>query len=228
MQVLIFGVSGQDGYYMRKLCEANGIEVVGISRSEGDWFKGDVFDYEFVRQLVSTHKPDYIFDFAANSTTRHDVLFENHQTISTGTLNILESVKCHSPSTKVFLSGSALQFLNNDNPITEIDPFSATSAYSVERIYTTYLGRYYRSLGLKVYIGYFFHHDSPKRSERHLNMFVIKSLLAIKKGTKDFMEIGNFNIVKEFNFAGDVVNAVWTLVNQDNVFEAVIGSGKGH
>lgn len=228
MTVLIFGISGQDGYYMHELCKIEGLNVKGVSRSNGDWIRGNISDYSFVSNLIKTFKPEYIFDFAANSSTSHEVLFENHQSISSGALNILEAVKLYTPGTKVFLSGSALQFENRNVPIKETDPFTASSSYAVERIYSTYLSRYYRSLGLKVYVGYFFHHDSPMRPEKHLNMYVIKTALKIKKSGKGVLEIGNPDIVKEFNYAGDIVQAVWKLVNQDKVFEAVIGSGKGY
>lgn len=228
MKAIIFGVNGQDGFYLNNLLISNAIEVIGVSRSNGNWIVGNVADYNFVESLIKKYRPDFVFHFAANSTTRHEVTFENHETIATGTLNILESVYRNSPKTKVFISGSGLQFKNKGLPISESDPFEATSAYCVSRIQSAYSARYYRSLGVKTYVGYFFHHDSPLRSERHLNMKIAKAALRIKKASNEKLEIGNIDVVKEYNYAGDVVNAVWVLVNQDNTFEAVIGSGKGY
>ena len=121
-----------------------------------------------------------------------------------------------------------MQFVNHSLPISENDPFDTTSAYSVSRIQSVYTARYYRSKGLMVYIGYFFHHDSPFRSEKHLNMKIVKTALKIERGQEEILEIGNLDVVKEFNYAGDIMEAVWLLVNQSNIFEAVLGSGTGY
>ena len=119
MKALIFGINSQDGFYLNEILKNSSVEVVGISRSAGSWLKGDVSDTDFVEGLIKSKNPDYIFHLAANSTTQHYTLFENHETISTGTLNILESVYKYSPKTKVFLSGSAMQFENKGLPIDE-------------------------------------------------------------------------------------------------------------
>lgn len=225
MKALIFGVNGQDGYYLNQLLSKE-MEVIGISTSANQWVRGDVGDLVFVEDLLKKSRPDYIFHFAANSTTRHDALFDNHHAIATGTLNILESVRKHCPDARVFLSGSAMQFKNENVPINERTPFDAGSPYSVARIHSTYAGRYYRqSFGINVYIGYFFNHDSPLRTERHVNKKVTAAVNRIANGSSERLELGNVDVQKEFNFAGDIVEAVWMLVNQNEVFEAVIGSG---
>jgi GDPmannose 4,6-dehydratase len=228
MTAIIFGANGQDGYYLSNLLSHKGVKVIGVSRNNSNWIKGDVGNFKFVESLIYKHRPEYVFHLAANSTTRHNVVFENHETISTGTLNILESVYQTSPTTKVFISGSGLQFKNSGLPISEFDPFEASSPYCVSRIQSVYAARYYRSLGIKTYVGYFFHHDSPMRSERHLNMKIAKAALKIKEGSSGILEIGDIDVVKEYNDAEDFMRAIWMLVNQDNVFETVIGSGRGY
>lgn len=228
MKAIIFGSNGQDGYFLSNLLTEKSIEVIKVSRSKGDYL-GCVSDFEFVNTLISKYKPDYIFHFAANSTTSHDALFENHNTISTGTINILESVKNHCPHSKVFLSGSAMQFKNSGLPISESTEFESSSPYSFARIHSTYVGRYYRNkFNLKVYCGYFFNHDSQLRTERHINQKIVEFIKQIPKNNNAKLEIGDIDVKKEFNFAGDIVNAVWILVNQDIVSEAVIGSGVAH
>lgn len=222
MKAVIFGANGQDGFYLAELLRRENVETIKISRFGGDLI-GNVADWEFVEKLIRNEKPDYIFHFAANSTTRHEAVFENHEAISTGTINILEAVYRHSPQTRVFLSGSAVQFENDGTPIDENTPFAPLSPYAVSRIQSVYAARYYLSLQLKVYAGYFFNHDSPRRSERHINQ---KIAAAAKKGER--IEIGDVTVKKEFNFAGDVIEAVWRLINQDKIFEAVIGSGTAH
>ncbi len=228
MKALIFGINGQDGFYLNKLCNQNKVEVIGISRANIEYTKGNVGDLSFVNDLIKNNKPDYIFHLAANSSTRHDALFENHETISTGSLNILESVYKYSPQSKIFFSGSGLQFVNNGKPISENDPFEAKSPYSVARIQSVYAARYYKELGVQTYIGYFFNHDSPLRSERHINQKIAMAAKRIAGGSKEIIEIGDTTVKKEFSFAGDIMKAVWILIQNDSVYECVIGSGKAH
>ena len=144
MKAIIFGANGQDGYYLSLLLLNENIQVIGVSRS-GKFLKTDITNFEQVAALIKTEQPDYIFHLAANSTTHHDALFENHQTIATGTLNLLEAVYKFSPNTKVFISGSGLQFVNNGDPIKESDAFAANDAYSIARIQSVYAARYYRT-----------------------------------------------------------------------------------
>jgi GDPmannose 4,6-dehydratase len=229
MKAVIFGIKGQDGQYLRSLLLEKGCEVIGVSRSPGNWVRGDVGNFDTVEKIIKYNQPDYIFHFAADSTTKHEALFTNHKAIETGTLNILENVNRHSRKSKVFLSGSALQFKNTGNPINEQTPFAANSPYAVSRIQSVYAGRYYREvLGLNVYVGYFFNHDSPLRTERHINQKTASAAKRIASGSSEKLEIGNIDVKKEFNFAGDIMQAVLILVNQDQIFEAVIGSGQAY
>ena len=227
MNAVIFGANGQDGHYLSALCRQNGIEPVDVSRSGGA-VRGDVSRYDQTEQLIKHHRPAYIFHVAANSTTRHDALFENHETISTGTLNILEAVKRHSPASKVFITGSGVQFVNTGNPISESDPFEASSLYSVARIQSVYAARYYRALGIRTYVGYLFHHESPYRKPNHICKMVALAVRRIAAGSGESVELGDISVTKEWTFAGDVAQGIFTLMQQDRVFEAVIGSGKAY
>ena len=236
MKALIFGATGQDGHYLTALLGLERVPVLGASRGHPEakpkdlgQAQGSVADNAFVEKLIKDHKPTHVFHLAANSTTRHDTLFEHHDTIAGGTLNILESVRLHAPQARVFIAGSALQFENTGKPIDESTPFAATSPYAVARIESLYAARYFRStFGIKAYVGYFFHHDSPLRSERHVNQKIVRAAQRIAAGSKERLQLGDIDAAKEFNFAGDVVSAVWTLMNQDQVSEAVIGCGKAH
>ena len=227
MKAIIFGASGQDGQYLSALLKEQNCEVIGVSRQE-DFLRTDIADYNSVEHLIKQHKPEFIFHLAANSTTSHDAMFENHATIATGTLNILEAVKNISPSTKVFISGSGLQFKNDGKPIKETDPFEGRDAYSVSRIQSVYTAKYFRSLGIKAYVGYFFNHDSPLRTERHMTKKIAEAAKRIGTGSSEKILIGDIDAVKEYTFAGDIVKGIWTLVNQDDIMEANISSGKGY
>ncbi len=223
---LIFGASGQDAYYLASLCAERGIRPVSVSRSAGgDWLTGDVSDHEQVKALVSQHRPAYIFHLAANSTTRHDALYENHETISTGALNVLEAARTLAPEARVFLSGSGLQFVNRGEPISERDPFDANSPYSLARIHSVYAARYYRGLGVRAYVGYLFHHDSPLRKAHHVSQKIAQAARRIADGSGETLEMGDVTVCKEWAFAGDIAAGILALVQQDAVFEACIGTG---
>lgn len=226
-KAVIFGASGQDGAYLSRLLARRGIAVTGVSRSGAT--RADVADFARVQTLIKDAQPDYIFHFAANSTARHEALFDNHAAIGTGALNILESVRLFSPHSRVFITGSALQFENSGLPIHEQTPFHASSPYAVARIQATYAARYYReAFGLHTYVGYLFTHDSPLRTERHVNQQIIADIRRIKSGRQSTLEIGDMAVRKEFSHAGDIVEAIWALVNQDTHAECVIGSGVAH
>lgn len=223
---IIFGAFGQDGYLLNNILINNKVKTHLVSRNNSP-IKGDVSNYDFVSNLINSIKPDYIFHFAATSSVSHEFLFENHSSISLGTINILESVKTYSKESKVFIAGSAEQFENIGEPINEFTPFKANSSYSAERIYSSHISRYFREKhSVQVYNGYFFHHDSPFRSNNHLNQRIINFAKDLSVESKVKFRIGDYNIQKEFNYSGDFMEAVWLLINQDIVYEVVIGSGK--
>ena len=226
MKALIFGASGQDGHYLGDVCRANGVTPVSASRSGA--LRCDVGRFDDVSALVHEHQPSYVFQLAAASTTHHDALFQNHETISTGALNVLEAVRVHAPEARVFIAGSGVQFLNTGAPISEQDPFAASSAYAVARIQSVYAARYFRSIGIRAYVGYLFHHESPLRKPGHVSMKVALAARRIAAGSEERLTIGDPSVEKEWTFARDVARAMFTLVRQDAVFEAAIGSGVTH
>jgi len=225
MRALIFGATGQDGSYLAELLRAEGVEPVGVSRTTGPDGGVDVADFARVNSLVASTRPDFVFHLAARSTTRHEAIFENHSIITTGTLNVLESVRAHAPAARVFVTGSGVQFRNTGAPISESDPFEASSAYSVARIHSVYAARYFRSLGVRVYVGYLFHHESPRRKAEHVSRIVASGAARIARGSRERLEIGDVSVEKEWTFARDIAAGLWRLVGQDRVFEVAIGSG---
>lgn len=227
MKALIFGASGQDGYYLSRACRRRQIEVIGVSRS-GDWLHGDVASPETVATLIRSHCPEMIFHLAATSTTKHDAIYENHAAIGTGTVNVLESVKRWSPASKVFIVGSGVQFVNNGRPISETDPFDHRSAYAAVRNYSVYLARYFRSIGIRTYVGYLFHHESPRRGVEHVSQKIAQAARRIADGSDETLELGDISVRKEWTFAENIAEGIMTLIGQDRVFEATIGSGQAY
>lgn len=227
-KALIFGINGQDGFYLEKLLTENRIEVTGVSRSDGAWLKGDVSDAGYVKNLIQAQKPDYIFHLAANSKTSHDLLAEHQATIVDGTINILETAYQHLPSAKIFITGSGLQFQNTGLPAKETTPFEASDAYSLARIQSVYAARYYRTKGIKAFVGYLFHHDSPFRTADHLNKKIVDAAIAVAAGKETLLSIGDINVEKEFGFAGDIAKGIFHLMGQENFYEACIGTGRSY
>lgn len=225
---LIFGAGGQDGHYLSALCRARGINAVGCSRSSGAWVQGDVADRACVDTLVRTHRPAYIFQLAARSTTRHEALFDNHAAVATGTINVLEAARLHAPEARIFLPGSGVMFRNEGRPISERDAFAPSSPYAVARIHAVHAGRYYRALGLRVCIGHLFHHESPLRGSAHVSRMIADAARRAAAGHAEPIEIGDIDVEKEWTFAGDVAEGMFCLLDQDAVHEAVIGSGRAH
>jgi len=227
VKALIFGANGQDGHYLTGLLHKKNIETIAVSRNSGDVI-GNVSNYSFVECQIKELRPTYIFHFAANSSTKHEALFENHETISTGTLNILESVKRHSPESRVFITASGVQFENTGKPISETDNFEAKNPYSVARIQSVYAARYFRSLGIRVYVGYLFHHESPLRKDNHLSKMIADAVKRIANGGNEKITLGDITVKKEWAFAGDITEGIFKLIDQDNIFEACIGTGKAY
>jgi GDPmannose 4,6-dehydratase len=226
-RAIIFGASGQTGTYLGEVLERRGYDVIKSSRTSS-LYPIDVADFAGVQSLIAAHRPDLIFHLAARSTTRHEGLLENHDTIATGTLNVLESAQRHVPGARVFITGSGVQFVNVGQPINEEAPFEASSPYAVARIHSVYAARYYRRLGLATYVGYLFHHESPLRPLAHVSQKVARAACAIASGTEAKLELGDLTVIKEWTYAGDVAEGIVTLLQQDKVFEAVIGSGQGY
>jgi len=226
-KAIIFGGSGQTGTYLDKVLRGRGNTVIKTSRTSS-LHPLDIADFGAVETLIAAQRPDLIFHLAARSSTRHEAIFDNHNAIATGTLNVLEAAQRHAPNARIFITGSGLQFVNVGKPIDEETPFEASSPYAVARIHSVYAARYYRRLGLATYVGYLFHHESPLRPLTHISQKVVRAACTILSGTETKLDLGDLNVSKEWTYAGDVAEAIATLLEQEKVFEAVIGSGEAY
>lgn len=224
---IIFGASGQTGHYLAELLAARGMRVVKVSR-RGSGPDMDISQFERVETLVADNRPEMIFHLAAKSTTRHDAVLENHASISTGVMNVLEASRRHVPHARIFITGSGVQFVNDGQPINEQTPFDPSSPYAVARIHSVYAARYYRGLNQPIYVGYLFHHESPLRTPEHVSQKTALAVNAIAAGRMSHLELGDLTVAKEWTFAGDVAEGILTLMSQSAIYEAVIGSGTAY
>jgi GDPmannose 4,6-dehydratase len=226
VRAIIFGAAGQDGFYLAEIMAEQGVDCVLTARKREGYEECDVGNTEQVEEIIRAYKPDYVFHLAAKSSTRHDVLWDNQKAIVNGSVNILEAVKKHKPACRVFLSGSALQFAPSVLFIDESSEMVNSSAYAAQRNASLCLARYYREkCGIAAYMGFFFHHDSPRRGEHHLAQKIASAARRIASGSGAKLEIHDPSAVKEWTFAGDSMRAAWLLVGQDEIYECVIGSG---
>lgn len=217
MKALIFGGRGQDGPFLVEELRKQRVDTL---------HGGDVSLRGFVEDRVKSTQPDLIFQLAARSTAAHDSVFDNHAAIATGTLNVLEAALRHAPAARVMVIGSALQFENTGAPISETTPFSPTSAYAASRIAAVEMARYYRRhKGLAAYVGYLFNHESPRRKPPHVAAVIARAAKVSRLDPSTRITLRNLDTEKEWSYAGDIVRGLLRLVLQDDVHEAVIGSG---
>lgn len=225
---IIFGGGGQDGYFLKKLLISINYKVIIFSHSDGVSGPSlDVGNFKKVEKIIKKYSPEIIFHLAAKSSTRHEFILENQNAIVQGTLAILESVERYLPKTKVFIASSALIFKNNNNPINEQNEIEIKNAYILARVEALQITRYYRSRGLKVYIGFLFNHESPLRYKSSIVREIARGVVDIYLGLEKSFNIENIDIVKEWMWAGDAAEAILKLVSQDRVFEVCIGDGIG-
>jgi GDPmannose 4,6-dehydratase len=228
MKAIILGAGGQDGHFLCKHLLKQGHEVLCFSHRSGSNYPAlDVGDFEKVENIVREIKPDYVYHLAAKSSTRHEFILQNQRSIVSGTLAILEAVDKFSRNTKVFLASSGLIFRNEQRPIAAEDELQISSAYSVARIEALQIARYYRSRGIKVYVGHLFNHESPLRPSGAVVRSLVKDVVDISVGKTETFTIGNPEVVKEWMWAGDAVAAIQIFIRQDDIFEICLADGEG-
>ena len=219
-RAIVFGGRGQDGYYMASRLRASNIDTLQVGHAECP-----VGHASSVDELIRQYRPDYVFHFAAVSSTHYSTLLRNQDAIVNGTVSILSSVKERVPKAKVFLAGSVLQFAGDTIALNS--PPSYASAYAAQRNAATAIARFYRSDGLDVYIGYFTRHESPRRAHNHLSQRIVQTIKRMAAGSSENLIVHNPSDRMEWNFAGDFMEAVWLQIHS-NVHELIIGSGVAH
>ncbi|MBT7901352.1 MAG: NAD-dependent epimerase/dehydratase family protein [Candidatus Marinimicrobia bacterium] len=225
---VIFGGGGQDGFFLNKLLLSLDYQVIVFTHKDGKAGASlDVSDFDGVKTALIKYRPEIIFHLAARSSTRHEFILENHKAIVDGALAILEAVDRHIPNSKVFIASSALIFKNEGVPINENNELITDTAYSLARVEALHIARYYRMRGRKVYVGFLFNHESHMRPAHSVVREVARGVVDIHFGLHESLSVGNAGVIKEWMWAGDAVDAIFSLVDQNDIFEACIGDGIG-
>lgn len=243
---IITGITGQDGAYLAKLLLENNYKVIGTTRT----YKNnnlnklnylnitdqltieecDLTDITSIVKLLQTYHPDEIYNLAAQSSV--GLSFE--QPIGTirfniiSVLNLLESIRLTDNKIKFYQASSSEMFGKVDNlPITETTPMHPLSPYAISKAsaYWTVVN-YRESYNLFAVNGVLFNHESYLRSNNFFIKKVIRHSLAIARGEKEYLEVGNIDINRDFGFAPAYVKAMWLMLQHSTPDDFMVCSGQ--
>jgi len=247
---LITGVTGQDGSYLSELLLNKGYKVVGLVRrtvsSNHEKYKnissclsnpnfilesGDITDSASLWRIVEKHKPDEIYNLAAQSHVGESYLspISTAQIDAIGPLNFLEIIKSINPKIRFYQASTSEMFGDLPGPQSEQTPFSPVSPYACAKVFAHNITATYRkSYGLYVCSGILFNHESPRRGENFVTRKITKAAARIKLGKQDVLELGNIDTYRDWGYAGDYVEAMWLMLQQNQAQDYVISTGETH
>ncbi|MDD5438190.1 MAG: GDP-mannose 4,6-dehydratase [Patescibacteria group bacterium] len=247
---LITGITGQDGYFLSKLLLSKGYEVHGLVRRNSqmsygtlrsldeETFKkikihwGDVTDHTVVVKLINDVKFDEIYHLAAQSFVA--LSFTNpqvtYETNIGGTLNVVNAVKEFSPKTRLYFAAtSELYGKAQTKPQNEATPFYPRSPYGVSKLAGFWTVKNYReAYDLFMCSGILFNHESEMRGEEFVTKKIVKGAIDVSRGKREFFEIGNLNARRDWGYADDYVEGMWTMLQQPAPDDFVLATGENH
>ena len=247
-KALITGITGQDGAYLTKLLLEKGYEVHGlIRRSSIERFDrieqymnhpnvhlhyGDMTDSANLIRLMSEIQPDEVYNLAAMSHVK--VSFDTPEYTANadgiGTLRLLEAIRILGleNKTKIYqASTSELYGKVQETPQSEKTPFYPRSPYAAAKIYAYWITVNYReAYNIFACNGILFNHESPLRGETFVTRKITLAVAAIKNGKQDCLYLGNLSAKRDWGFAGDYVEAMWRILQQDKPDDFVIATGE--
>ena len=240
---LITGVTGQDGSYLAEFLLAKGYEVHGIVRRSSTFgtqriehifdrvslHYGDVTDGGALVRIVLEVEPDEIYNLAAQSHVRvsFDQPHYTTESVALGALNVLEAARTL-PYCRVYQASSSEQYGNaSSEPQNEQTPFQPRSPYGCAKTFAHNLTVNYReSYGMHASCGILFNHESPRRGETFVTRKITRAVGRIKYGLQNKLLLGNLDAMRDWGFAGDYVEAMWLMLQQDEPDDYVIATGK--
>ena len=244
----VTGVTGQDGSYLAELLLDKGYKVVGLKRRTSlictdrinKIFDHPNFCLEYyslhdsgvLYRLVKEYEPDEIYNLAAQSHVRvsFDVPEETVETIAMGTLRILETIRNACPHVKLYQASSSEMFGDNpEYPQDENTRLMPASPYACAKVFAHNLVRNYReSYGLHASSGILFNHESPRRGETFVTRKITLAASRIRVGRQEKLYLGNLDAKRDWGFAGDYVDAMWRMLQQDSPDDYIIATGQTH
>ncbi len=247
---LITGITGQDGSYLAEFLLDKGYEVHGIVRRAAiedpahrlsrikhllDKIKlhsGTLENYPRVIEIFEEVQPDECYHLAAQSFV-HESFEDSHSTLNTninGTNYVLSSLKRKAPNCKFYFAATSEMFGKAEEvPQTEKTKFHPRSPYGISKVAGFDLTRNYReAYGLFACSGILFNHESPRRGFEFVTRKITSGLVKIKLGLENSLFLGNLDAKRDWGFAGDYVEAMWRILQQDKPDDFVIATGETH
>ena len=249
-KVLICGVSGQDGAYLSRLLLEKGYEVHGGSRDATTNnfdnlrtlnVKNDIHlvsinitDFRSTLQTLIRTRPDEIYNLSGQSSVglSFEQPVETFESISIGTLNLLEAIRFGNHPVRLYNSGSSECFGElalGDPPADENTPFKPRSPYAIAKATAHWqVANYREAYNIYACTGILFNHESPLRPNRFVTKKIIATACRIYKGSKEKLYLGNIDIERDWGWAPDYVQAMWLMLQQDIPDDFVIATGVTH
>ena len=247
-KALISGISGQDGAYLAKLLLEKGYEVHGTARDAQmsafynlqllgiknliTFHSMALNDFRSVLQVLSKVQPDEIYNLAGQSSVglSFEQPVETLESISVGTLNLLEAIRFTGNSTKLYSAGSSECFGNTGGiPADEETPFRPRSPYAVAKATSFWeVANYREAYNLFACTGILFNHESPLRPERFVTRKIVKAACRIAAGSTEKLHLGNISIARDWGSAEEYVEAMWLMLQQEQPDDYVIATGETH
>jgi GDPmannose 4,6-dehydratase len=193
---------------------------------------GNMIDSGNIHRILQTYKPDEIYNLAAQSHVRvsFETPEETAEIVGMGTLRLLEAVRNMCPEAKFYQASSSEMFGDNpQNPQNEFTRLMPASPYACAKVFAHNIVRNYReSYNLHASSGILFNHESPRRGETFVTRKITIAAARIKAGLQDKLFLGNLDAKRDWGFAGDYVEAMWLMTQQEEPDDYVIATGETH
>ena len=250
-RALITGITGQDGSYLSELLISKGYEVHGIIRRSSSFnteridhlyhdphektvrlvlHYGDLTDGSSLRSIISQIQPTEIYNLGAQSHVRvsFDQPVYTVEADALGTLVLLEAIRDACPKARYYQAGSSEMFGKvRETPQKETTPFYPRSPYGCAKVFSHWQTVNYReAYGLFASNGILFNHESPRRGETFVTRKITRAATRIKEGLQETLYLGNLEAKRDWGFAGDYVEAMWLMLQQDEPDDFVVATGE--
>jgi GDPmannose 4,6-dehydratase len=251
-KALITGITGQDGSYLAELLLKKDYEVHGLIRRASTFnterinhlyldphdpkariylHYGDLADSGQLTNLIYNIQPEEIYHLGAQSHVRvsFDMPEYTGDITGIGTVRMLEAIRRSGIKTKFYQASSSEMFGESPPPQNEHTPFKPRSPYAAAKVYSFWMVANYRE-AYKIFAcnGILFNHESPRRGETFVTRKITRGLAKIKCGWENKLYLGNLNAERDWGYAGDYVEAMWLMLQQDSPNDYVIATGESH
>ncbi len=251
-KAFITGITGQDGSYLAELLLSKGYEIHGLIRRSStfntdriDHLYQDLHDPEArmylhygdlsvsgqLMDLLHDIRPDEVYHLGAQSHVRvsFDMPEYTGDVTGLGTLRLLEAIRKTGIKTRFYQASSSEMFGAAPPPQSEETPFEPQSPYAAAKVYAYYIVKNYRK-AYNIYAcnGILFNHEAPRRGETFVTRKITRAATRIKLGLQEKLYLGNLEAKRDWGFAGDFVEAMWLMLQQDEPDDFVIATGETH